>query len=74
MDKNYARNGPLSKKGEDRLLYIYKHNNLEGCSGYPPHSIVLQRRQMIDSFREGDQWRTLVTQKGIDYLKQKGLI
>lgn len=69
------RKSPLSEKMEDRLLLIYKKNNLELEGIMPAHTIALIRRDMVEVATLGQgSYMWIVTQKGIDYLNQKNLI
>lgn len=87
MNLESIKDRPLSKKMEERLLYMYQAHNLKSIKRewltFPPLMIVLCRREMVDShhamFKDGKgeihhtfEWT--VNEKGINYLKSKGLI
>jgi hypothetical protein len=63
---------PLSEKGWQRLLEVYKHNVGNSMIWYLPHAKpLLSRGLIVDDNATGVYW---VTDRGIEKLKEKGLI
>lgn len=87
MDLKSIVDRKLTTKMEERLLYMYQAHNLKSIKRewltFPPLMIVLCRREMVDSHHttskddKGEIQHTfewMVNEKGINYLKSKGLI
>lgn len=72
----------LSVKMKQRLLKLYQTNNLGKGVGSPGHTLPLVNRGLVHSIKVtpgtgmgmNREWKYEVTERGINYLKQKGLI
>ena len=71
-------NRALSELMEQRLLELYKRNNLNGEGIMLPYTIALCDREMIQKYNLEEDRKGVaqfkVNQKGIEYLQSKKLI
>lgn len=64
----------LSWQGEQRLLLLYQENNLKGNNIFPAYFITLYKWGYVSNDRINGIFIRRVTNRGIDYLKRRGLI
>jgi hypothetical protein len=64
----------LSQKGIERLLLLYNENNIKGNNIFPPHFATLVKYGYASNDYIDREFIRTVTRKGIEYLKQNGLI